>query len=292
VSQVAADAAFRPRTRQRGRKAKVFRWIFFGATALAVVVLAVLLLDILRTGGAHVSWRFVNAFPSRFPERAGILVGLLGSLWTLAFTALFSFPLGIATAIWLEEYAPSGWLSRTIQMNIANLAAVPSVVYGILGLALFVHWMSLGRSILAGSLTLTLLILPVIIISAQEAIRAVPTSIRLASFALGATRWQTVSRQVIPAAIPGILTGTILALSRAIGETAPLILIGAAAYVPFVPAGPMDEFTVLPIQIFIWISRPQPEFHVVAAGGIIVLLVVLLSFNLVAILLRNHYSKR
>jgi phosphate transport system permease protein len=292
MSPMAAEPGFRPRTQQRGRKAKTFRWIFFGATALAVVVLAVLLVDILQTGAAHVSWRFVNAFPSRFPERAGILVGLLGSLWTLAFTALFSFPLGIATAIWLEEYAPSGWLSRTIQMNIANLAAVPSVVYGILGLALFVQWMSLGRSVLAGALTLTLLILPVLIISAQEAIRAVPSSIRLAAFALGATRWQTVSRQVIPAAIPGILTGTILALSRAIGETAPLILIGAAAYVPFVPASPMDEFTVLPIQIFNWISRPQPEFHAVAAGGIIVLLVVLLSFNLVAILLRNHYSKR
>lgn len=292
MSPLTADAEYQPRSRQRGKKATIFRWIFFGATALAVVVLLVLLADVARTGGAYVSWRFISAFPSRFPERAGILVGLLGSLWTLGFTALFSFPLGIATAIWLEEYAPSGWLSRTIQMNIANLAAVPSVVYGILGLALFVHWLSLGRSILAGSLTLTLLILPVIIISAQEAIRAVPSSIRLASFALGATRWQTVSRQVLPAAIPGILTGTILALSRAIGETAPLILIGAAAYVPFVPASPMDEFTVLPIQIFNWISRPQPAFHEIAAGGIIVLLVVLLSFNLVAILLRNHYSKR
>jgi phosphate transport system permease protein len=258
----------------------------------AIIVLAVLLADVLRTGGTHVSWRFITSFPSRFPERAGIVVGLFGSLWTLGLTALLSFPLGIATAIWLEEYSPTGWWSRTIQMNIANLASVPSIVYGILGLALFVQWMGLGRSILAGSLTLTLLILPVIIISSQEAIRAVPNSIRLASLALGATRWQTVSRQVLPAAIPGILTGTILALSRAVGETAPLILIGAAAYVPFVPVSVFDEFTVLPIQIFNWISRPQPAFHAIAAGGIIVLLIVLLSFNLAAILLRNHYSKR
>ncbi|MDR0787130.1 MAG: phosphate ABC transporter permease PstA [Gemmatimonadota bacterium] len=292
MSRPDTGSDFQPRAAQRGRTAKIFRWIFFGATTLAIVVLAVLLLDVLRTGATHVSWRFIVSYPSRFPESAGILVGLLGSLWTLGLTALLSFPLGIATAIWLEEYAPSGWLSRTIQMNIANLASVPSVVYGILGLALFVQWMNLGRSILAGSLTLTLLILPVIIISSQEAIRSVPKSIRLAAFALGATRWQTVSRQVFPAAIPGILTGTILALSRAVGETAPLILIGAAAYVPFAPVSPMDEFTVLPIQIFNWISRPQPQFHQIAAAGIIVLLIVLLSFNLAAILLRNHYSKR
>ncbi len=283
---------FRPRAKHRRRKGEVFRWMFFGATLVAVLVLLVLLVDIARTGAAHVSWQFLTSLPSRFADRSGIKVALAGSLWTLGLTALSSFPLGIATAIWLEEYAPSGWLNRTIQTNIANLAAVPSIVYGILGLALFVNWMNLGRSVLAGSLTLTLLILPIIIISSQEAIRAVPPSIRLASYALGATRWQTVRRQVLPAAIPGILTGTILALSRAVGETAPLILIGAAAYVPFVPRSPLDEFTVLPIQIFNWVSRPQQEFHEIAAAGIIVLLVVLLSFNLVAILLRNRYSNR
>jgi len=281
-----------PRQQARARSGAIFRWLFLLATCLAVAALLVLLVDVLRTGGAFVSWDFITSFPSRFADRAGILAALVGSLWVLGFTTLFSFPLGIATAVWLEEYAPAGWINRTIQTNIANLAAVPSVVYGILGLAVFVRWMGLDRSVLAGALTLTLLILPVIIIASQEAIRAVPSSIRLASYALGATRWQTVSRQVLPMALPGILTGTILALSRAVGETAPLILIGALAYVPFVPDGPLDSFTVLPIQIFDWVSRPQPEFHELAAAGILVLLAVLLSFNLVAILLRNKYAKR
>ncbi|MEX0911920.1 MAG: phosphate ABC transporter permease PstA [Gemmatimonadota bacterium] len=271
---------------------QLFRALFLLATCVGLAVLLVLLVDVLRTGAAHVSWDFVTAYPSRFAERAGIWAALIGSLWILGFTALFSFPLGIATAIWLEEYAPRGWLTRTIQTNIANLAAVPSIVYGILGLAVFVRWLEMGRSVLAGSLTLTLLILPVMIIAGQEAIRAVPNSIRLASYALGATRWQTVSRQVLPMAMPGILTGTILALSRAVGETAPLIIIGALAFVPFVPNGPLDSFTVLPIQIFNWVSRPQPEFHDIAAAAILVLLGVLLTFNLIAILLRNRYTQR
>jgi phosphate transport system permease protein len=292
VNLLESTGNFQPRRKFRHRTGEIFRWVFFLSTCIAVVALVVLIADIVRTGGVHLSWSFINSLPSRFADRSGIKVALIGSLWILGLTTLFSFPLGIATAIWLEEYAPSGWLNRTIQTNIANLAAVPSIVYGILGLAVFVRWMNLGPSVLAGSLTLTLLILPVIIIAAQEAIRAVPQSIRLASYALGATRWQTVSRQVLPLAVPGILTGTILALSRAVGETAPLILIGAAAYVPFVPDGPLDDFTVLPIQIFNWVSRPQPEFHEIAAAGIIVLLLVLLSFNLVAILLRNRYTKR
>lgn len=284
--------AFSPRQKQRASVGRVFAGVFLLATFVGVATLVVLLVDIFQTGAGHVSWEFITSFPSRFAARAGIWAALIGSLWVLGLTALFSFPLGVATAIWLEEYAPRGWITRTIQTNIANLAAVPSIVYGILGLAVFVRWFDLGRSVLAGSLTLTLLILPVIIIAGQEAIRAVPKSIRLASYALGATRWQTVSRQVLPMALPGILTGTILALSRAVGETAPLILIGALAYVPFIPTGPLDQFTVLPIQIFNWISRPQPEFHELAAAAILVLLAVLLTFNLIAILLRNRYAKR
>jgi phosphate transport system permease protein len=291
MSGAPEQARFRPRVVYRHAVGRVAAGLFLAATALGVLVLAILLVTVWQDGAARLSWSFVTSFPSRFADRAGIFAGFMGSLWILALTAVFSFPLGVATAIWLEEYAPRGWLTRAIQMNIANLAAVPSIVYGILGLAVFVRWMGLGRSVLAGSLTLTLLILPVIIIASQEAIRAVPNSIRLGAYALGATRWQTVRRQVLPMAIPGILTGTILALSRAIGETAPLILIGALAFVPFVPNGPMDGFTVLPIQIFNWISRPQPEFHQIAAAGILVLLAVLLAFNLVAILLRNRYSR-
>jgi phosphate transport system permease protein len=292
VSTLESPDRFRPRMKLRYGKAALFRAVFLVATLVGVLALVVLLWDVIGTGGGQLSWKFVTSYPSRFPAQAGIWAALIGSLWILAMTAAFSFPLGIATAIWLEEYAPESWITRTIQTNIANLAAVPSIVYGILGLAVFVRWMGLGRSVLAGSLTLTLLILPVIIIAGQEAIRAVPKSIRLASYALGATRWQTVSRQVLPMAMPGILTGTILALSRAVGETAPLILIGALAFVPFVPNGPLDGFTVLPIQIFNWISRPQPEFHQIAAAGILVLLGVLLTFNLVAILLRNRFTKR
>ena len=283
---------FSPRQKQRGRAAMALQALFLAATLVGVVSLAVLFVDILITGVGHISWDFINSFPSRFAERAGIKSGLSGSLWLLGLTAAFSFPLGIATAIWLEEYAPRGWAMRTIQANIANLAAVPSIVYGILGLAVFVRWFNLGQSVLAGAMTLTLLILPVIIISSQEAIRSVPSSIRLASYALGATRWQTVSRQVLPMALPGIMTGTILALSRAIGETAPLIIVGALAYMPFTPSGPLDEFTALPIQIFNWVSRPQPEFHVLAAAGILVLMAVLMTFNLFAIMLRNRFSKR
>ncbi len=283
--------AFDPRPRRRGSLARVSAALFLAATAVGILTLVVLLADIWRDGAGSLSVDFLTSFPSRFARRAGIKPGLAGSLWILGLTALFSFPLGVATAIWLEEYAPRNWWSRLIQTNIANLAAVPSVVYGILGLAVFVRGLALGRSVLAGALTLTLLILPVLIISAQEAIRAVPNSIRLAAYALGATRWQTIRQQVLPMAMPGILTGTILSLSRAVGETAPLILVGALAFVPFVPSGPLDGFTVLPMQIFDWISRPQAQFHQIAAAAILVLLVLLMAFNLIAVLLRNRYTK-
>lgn len=286
-----AQRRFRPQRERRRLVGQAFKWICFAATALAVVALAVLLIDILRQGAGHLSLDFLTRFPSRFPERAGIRSALFGTLWIISFTGLIAFPLGVGAAIYLEDYAPRNRATRVIETNIANLAGVPSIVYGVLGLAVFVRFLALGRSVLAGALTLALLILPVIIISAQEAIRAVPPSIREGGLALGATKWQTLRHLVLPVAMPGILTGTILALSRAIGETAPLIMIGALTFVAFTPRGPLDEFTVLPIQIFNWVARPQPEFHELAASAIIVLLAVLLTMNAVAIVLRNRFRK-
>jgi len=271
---------------------QVFHVVSFLATATGIIVLAVLLIDIFRDGWSHLSWSFLNGYPSRFAGKSGIRPALVGSIWTLVLTAITSFPLGVGTAIWLEEYAPDNRFTRLVNTNIANLAGVPSIVYGILGLAMFVRFAHLGRSVLAGSFTLALLILPIIIIASQEAIKAVPSSIRLGSYALGATRWETIKHHVLPQALPGVLTGTILALSRAIGEAAPMIMIGALAFVPFIPRGPLDEFTVIPIQIFTWVSKPQTEFQQVAAAGSIVLLIVLLSLNAVAILLRNHYMRK
>jgi phosphate transport system permease protein len=278
--------------RRRHLKGKLFAGLAFAATLVGVLTLIVLLFDLITDGLGRLSWGFVTSFPSRLAERAGVWPAVVGSIWIMVLTAAISFPLGVGTAIWLEEYAPDTRLRRIIQLNISNLAAVPSIVYGILGLAVFVRALSFNRSLLAGAATLALLILPVIIIAAQEAIRAVPSSIRFGAYALGATRWQVVSRQVLPQAFPGIMTGTILALSRAIGETAPLIVVGAVGYVAFLPEGPLDEFTVLPIQIYDWISRPQPEFHDLAASGIVVLLIVLLTMNAIAILLRNRFQNR
>lgn len=271
---------------------QIFAVMSFLATAIGIVFLAVLLIDIIRDGAGRLSWAFLNGFPSRFAERSGIKPALYGSVWTLALTAIISFPIGVGTAIWLEEYAPRNRFTRIVEMNISNLAGVPSIVYGILGLAVFVHFLHLGRSILSGALTLALLILPVIIIASQEAIKAVPNSIRLGAYALGATRWETIRHHVLPQAMPGVLTGTILALSRAIGEAAPMIMVGALAFVPFIPDGPLDEFTVIPIQIFNWVSKPQAGFHETAAAASIVLLIVLLSLNAAAILLRNRYMRK
>lgn len=262
------------------------------ATLVGIVVLGALLYDVVRMGAGRLSWEFLSGFPSRFAARAGMRPALVGSIWTLVLTAAFAFPLGVGTAVWLEEFAPASRLRGFIETNIANLAGVPSIVYGMLGLAVFVRYLALGRSILAGALTLALLILPVIIIASQEAIKAVPNSIRLGAYALGATKWEAIRFHVLPLALPGILTGTILALSRAIGEAAPLIVVGALAFVPFTPNSPMDPFTVVPIQIFNWIARPQVEFHQLAAAASIVLLVLLLSMNAAAILLRNKYSRR
>jgi len=283
---------FRPRRGRRRTIAAVFAALCLAATLFGLASLVILLYDVASQGLPHLDWEFVRGFPSRSAENAGIWPALLGTIWVLVLTALFTFPIGVGTAIWLEEYAPRNRFTRLVQINISNLAGVPAIVYGILGLAVFVRGIALGRSVIAGALTLTLLVLPVVIIAAQEAIRAVPDSLRQGAYALGASRWQVVRGQVLPVAMPGILTGTILALSRAIGEASPLIMIGALAFVPFVPTGLLDAFTVLPIQIFNWISRPQPEFHEIAAAAILMLLAVLLSLNALAILLRNHYAKK
>jgi len=262
------------------------------ATCVGVVALAVLLVDVTLDGAPRLSADLLTSFASRFPERAGVKAALAGSVWIVSLTAVIAFPLSVSAAIYLEEYAPRHWSTRAIQTNIANLAGVPSIVYGILGLALFVRALGLDRSVLSGALTLSLLIMPVIIMAAQEAIRAVPPTIREAAYGLGATRWQVVRHQVLPMALPGILTGTILALSRALGETAPLIMVGAVGFVAFTPSGLSDQFTVLPLQIYSWVSRPQQGFHEVAAAGILVLLGLLLTMNAVAIVLRNRYRAR
>lgn len=277
---------------RRHRTASIFRIFCAAVTFLAIVVLAILIYEVTATGLPWLDSQFLNNFPSRFPEKAGIKSALFGTLWLITLTALISVPTGVLAAIYLEEYAMRNRFTRLIEVNIANLAGVPSIVYGMVGLAIFVRFMGLERSVLSGALTMSLLILPVIIIAAREAIRAVPSSIRQAAYAVGATRWQVVRAHVLPEAMPSILTGVILALSRAIGETAPLIMIGALTYVAFVPEGPMDEFTALPIQIFNWTSRPQQEFHELAAAGIIVLLCVLLVMNALAVFIRYRGAKR
>lgn len=259
---------------------------------LALAALAALLYDIAHDGLGRLSWQFITSYPSRNAEDAGILAALVGSIYVVGLTAAIAVPLGVGAAIHLEEYGGRGRLSSLIEVNIANLAGVPSIIYGLLGLGLFVRLMQMERSVLAGGCTLALLALPVIIMSTREALRAVPKSLREASYALGATKWQTIRHQVLPAAFPGILTGLILALSRAIGETAPLITIGALTYVPFLPTDIWSPFTVLPIQIFNWVSRPQTAFAENAAAGIVVLLALLLVMNAVAIVLRDRFQKR
>jgi len=276
----------------RRRAGVIFKAACLVSIAFSILMLAILIFDVARNGIGWLSWDFLTRYPSRIPARAGIRSAILGSLWMMGLTAGISFPLGVGAAIYLEEYAPRNWLTRILQTNIANLAGVPSIVYGILGLAIFVRFLALGRSVLAGAATLALLILPVVIIASQEALKAVPNSLREASYGVGATKWQTIRHQVLPVALPGILTGTILSLSRAIGETAPLIMIGALTFIAFSPTSPMDPFTVLPIQIFNWTAKPQADFHDLAAGAIIVLLAVLLLMNAAAILLRNKYQKR
>jgi phosphate transport system permease protein len=269
----------------------------FQLTALVVLVLALAALAVLvatvwQDGADRLDGQFLTSFPSRRAESAGIYHAIVGSLYVIALTAALALPVGVAAAVYLEEYGGRNALSRFIELNIANLAAVPSIIYGLLGLGLFVRAFGMGRSVLAGAATLALLALPVVILSTREALRTVPASIREGSYALGATKWQTIWHQVLPMALPGILTGLILALSRAIGETAPLITIGALTYVPFAPDSVWSAFTVLPIQIFNWVSRPQAAFKENAAAGILVLLALLLTMNAVAIVVRDRYQRK
>lgn len=269
-----------------------FQVVALAILCLALVALAALIVDVWRDGAPRLSWDFLTGFPSRRPENAGIWHALTGSIVVILVTAALAVPIGVGAAIYLEEYGTRSLTARLIEINITNLAAVPSIIYGLLGLGLFVRALGMGRSVLAGASTLALLVLPVIILATREALRAVPPSIREGSYALGATKWQTVWYQVLPVALPGILTGTILALSRAIGETAPLITIGALTFVAFAPDGLWSPFTVLPIQIFNWVSRPQPAFQVNAAAASLVLLVLLLTMNAAAIWLRDRYQKK
>ena len=282
---------YQQRLAQRQRRGKIFEIMCIISITIGIGMLALLLWYVADQGLHKLDWQFLTSFPSRFPERAGIYGALLGTLYVIGTGGLIAFVLGVGTAIYLEEYANDNRLSRILQVNIANLAGVPSIVYGILGLEIFVRFAGLGRSVLAGSLTIALLILPIVIIASQEALKAVPSSIREGGFALGASKWQVVSILVIPQAFASILTGVILAVSRAIGETAPLIVMGALTFVPFAPDGFMSPFTVLPIQIFNWVSRPQHGFHEIAAAGIVVLLITLILLNSVAIYLRHKFSK-
>lgn len=276
---------------KRARRERLFRWLLLASLLFGLATLATLLIDVLRLGVPRLSLDFLSGLPSRFAERAGARPAIFGSLWLISVCTLFSVPVGIGAALYLEEYAKPGRLSRLIEVNLANLAGVPSIIYGLLGLAIFVRMFGLGRSVIAGGMTLGLLVLPVIVIAGREAIRAVPPSTREASLALGATQWQTVSRAVLPAAVPGFMTGIILSVSRALGETAPLVTMGALTYVTFVPKSLTDRFTALPIQIYNWTGRPQEAFRDTAAAGIVVLLVVLLTMNAIAIIVRNRWQR-
>lgn len=286
------DTVVMKRMKSRLRKNNGWKTLFLIATLFALLCLVILLYRIVSQGIGYLDWGFITSFASRFADKAGILPALVGSLYMMAVVAPVSIILGVATAIYLEEYAKKNKFTDFIQMNISNLAGVPSIVFGLLGLTIFARALALGTSILAAGLTMSLLILPVIIVAAQEAIRAVPQDQREASYGMGATKWQTITRVVLPSAIPGILTGSILALSRAIGETAPLVVLGIPVILQFLPDGLLSTFTALPMQIYEWAKRPQEEFLYVASAGIIVLMILLVIMNSIAIFIRNKFQKR
>ena len=273
-------------------KDRIFEYFGIASTFFGLVILAIFIGNILVDGLSRIDWDFMTSLPSRKAERAGIFTAWSGSLWILALTTLIAFPLGVSAGVYLEEYGKKTKLASLLEVNISNLAGVPSIIYGLLGLEIFVRVFKMGNSILAGAFTLSLLVLPIIIVATRESIRAVPPSIRAASYGLGATKWQTIWHQVLPSSFGGILTGVILAVSRAVGETAPLIVVGALAYVPFAPSSPMDEFTVMPIQIFNWVSRPQHGFTINAAAAIIILLIITFVMNGIAVYLRNRWEKK
>jgi phosphate transport system permease protein len=272
----------------------VFAYVCACCAFASIAILAILIWQMVRYAWGWLDWQFITSYDSQLsPAKAGVLAALVGSLYLIGLTTLFAVPIGVGAAIYLEEYAQRSRWRGVIQTNIANLAGVPSIVYGILGLGLFVRGMQLGAGVLAGALTLTLVVLPIVILASQEALRAVPNSIRQASYALGATRWQTVWYQLLPAALPGIMTGVILAISRALGEAAPLVAIGAAGFVMFVPRGINDKFTALPLQIYNWTENANAEFRIhVAAAGILVLLAMLICMNATAVYLRYRFGKK
>ena len=270
----------------------VFKFFFLLTTLFALLALGILFYRIISQGAGYITPEFFQNYGSRFPEKAGIKAALVGSIWLMVVVAPVSLILGVGTAIYLEEYAKKNRWNDFIRMNISNLAGVPSVVFGLLGLTIFVRALALGNSVLAAGFTMSLLILPVIIVASQEAIRSVPSEVREASYGMGATKWQTIIKIVLPSAIPGVLTGAILALSRAVGETAPLVVIGVPVIIHFLPDGPLSQFTALPMQIYEWAKRPQVDFQYVAAAGILVLMIFLLFMNAIAVFIRNKFQKR
>jgi phosphate transport system permease protein len=289
----AESGALRPTGRVATRQifSRSSRYVFLAATAIGISALGFLLYDTLVTGWERLSIDFLTSYPSRFAEKAGVRPALLGTLWVLGVTVVLAIPISVGTAIWIEEFAPRNGLLTFVRLNLANLAGVPSIIYGILGLAIFVRFMDLGPSILAGAMTLALMIIPMSVIAAQEAIRQVPPSLRDGALALGATRWQAVWRNVLPSAVPGITTGIILAISRAAGETAALILIGGFTFLRFDPASLTDAFTVLPIQIYAWTIDARLEFRANAAAAILVLMFGVMALNLVAALIRERFRR-
>lgn len=288
----ATTALRSPETVRRRRRERAFRWICIASVTVPLLMLGDLLVDTIGTALPRIGWDFLTGFPSRHAESAGILPGLVGSLCLMGLTVAMALPIGVGAAIYLEEFGSRKRLATLIEINIANLAGVPSIIYGLLGLEIFVRALGMGHSVLAGAATLALLVLPIVILSTREALRTVPHSVREAAMGLGATRWQVVRRVVLPQALPGILTGSILAVSRAIGETAPLVVVGALTFITFLPDGLLAPFTALPIQIFNWVSRPQAAFGANAAAGIVVLLLTLLALNTTAIVLRERLSRR
>ena len=278
--------------KKRDRVDFIVNYLLFFSVIIAFLTLISLIFDIFNDGWDWFDWQFFNSFPSRKPEIAGIKAAFYGTVWVMSITALLSIPIGISTALYLEMFADDSRFNRFIKVNISNLAGVPSIIYGIIGMAVFVEFFQMGRVILAGALTMTLLILPIIIIASQEAIKQVPGYYMDAALALGATKWQAVVKVILPQSIPGIVSGFILAMSRAIGESAPMIAISALVYITFLPEGPLDRFTVMPIQIYNWISQPQDGFRGLAAAGIILLLIMLLSLNSLAIFLRDYFQRR